>query len=80
MHLQEISLEKSPINLLKKCPHHELLIWLQIQNFNNGLGATNCSMIDAITSGALVSGLWIIGGASINPLLVVGCKVKVKNL
>lgn len=40
-------------DLLTKCPHHDLLIWLHIQTFYNGLGATNLSIIDAIARGPL---------------------------
>lgn len=42
-------------DLNKKCPHHDLPIWLQIPTFYNFLGATNRSMIDATSSGALMS-------------------------
>lgn len=34
---------------------HDLLIWLQIQTFYNGLGATNRSMIDATVVEVLMS-------------------------
>lgn len=34
---------------------HDLLIWLQIQTFYNGLGATNRSMIDVIVVEVLMS-------------------------
>ena len=42
-------------DLLRRCPHHDLPAWLQVQTFYNGLGATNRSMVDAAASGALMS-------------------------
>ena len=42
-------------DLLRRCPHHNLPAWLQVQTFYNGLGATNRSMIDAAAGGALMS-------------------------
>ncbi|XP_030963798.1 uncharacterized protein LOC115984958 [Quercus lobata] len=42
-------------DLLRRCPHHDLSAWLQVQTFYNGLGATNRSMVDAAASGALMS-------------------------
>ncbi|XP_050259914.1 uncharacterized protein LOC126704981 [Quercus robur] len=41
--------------LLRRCPHHDLPAWLQVQTFYNGLGATNRSMVDAAAGGALMS-------------------------
>ena len=40
-------------DLLRRCPHHDLPTWLQVQTFYNGLGATNRSMVDAAVGGAL---------------------------
>ena len=42
-------------DLLRRCPHHDLPTWLQVQTFCNGLGATNRSMVDAVVGGALMS-------------------------
>ena len=42
-------------DLLRRCPHHNLPAWLQVQTFYNGLGATNMSMVDAAAGGALMS-------------------------
>ena len=42
-------------DLLRRCPHHDLPAWLQVQTFYNGLGAINRSMVDATTGGALMS-------------------------
>lgn len=39
--------------VIRRCPHHDHHIGLQIQTFYNGLGITNCSMIDATTCGTL---------------------------
>ena len=41
-------------DLLKKCPHHELPYWLQIQTFYNGLINGHRVMVDATTSGSLM--------------------------
>ena len=41
-------------DLLKKCPHHELPDWLQIQTFYNGLISGNRAMVDATTRGSLI--------------------------
>nr|XP_023870464.1 uncharacterized protein LOC111983048 [Quercus suber] len=42
-------------DLLRRCPHHDLPAWLQVQTFYNGLRATNRSMVDAAAGGALMS-------------------------
>ena len=42
-------------DLLRRCPHHDLLGWLQVQTFYNGLRATNRSTIDVVAGGALMS-------------------------
>ncbi|KAK9225233.1 hypothetical protein WN943_010274 [Citrus x changshan-huyou] len=34
-------------DLLRKCPHHGLPVWLQVQTFYNGLGSNTRIMIDA---------------------------------
>ena len=41
-------------NLLRKCPHHELPGWLQIQTFYNGLRIEHRAMVDAIVGGSLM--------------------------
>ncbi|XP_052204046.1 uncharacterized protein LOC127809323 [Diospyros lotus] len=40
--------------LLRKCPHHQLPMWLQVQTFYNGLSSTNRSMIDAAARGTIM--------------------------
>lgn len=42
-------------DLLRKCPHHNLSIWLQIQTFYNSLNATSQSIIDVTVGKALMS-------------------------
>ena len=41
-------------DLLRKCPHHELLDWLQIQTFYNGLRLEHRAMLDATARGSLM--------------------------
>lgn len=41
-------------DLFRKCFHHDFPIWLQIQTFFNGLGATNRFMLYATVGGALM--------------------------
>ena len=41
-------------DLLRKCPHHELPGWLQIQTFYNGLRLEHRAMVDATTGGSLM--------------------------
>ena len=41
-------------DLLRKCPHHELLGWLQIQTFYNGLRLEHRAMVDATTGKSLM--------------------------
>ena len=41
-------------DLLKKCPHHELPYWLQIQTFYNGLISGHRVMVDATVGGSLM--------------------------
>ena len=39
--------------LLRKCPHHELPGWLQIQTFYNGLRLEHRAIVDASAGGSL---------------------------
>ncbi|XP_073054601.1 uncharacterized protein [Primulina eburnea] len=41
-------------DLMRRCPHHDLPIWLQVQTFYNGLFPANRSMIDAAAGGTLM--------------------------
>ena len=41
-------------DLLRKCPHHELLGWLQIQTFYNGLRFEHRAIVDATVGGSLM--------------------------
>ncbi|KAH9697798.1 hypothetical protein KPL71_023761 [Citrus sinensis] len=41
-------------DLLRKCPHHGLPVWLQVQTFYNGLRSNTRTMIDAATGGTLM--------------------------
>ena len=41
-------------DLLRKCPHHELSSWLQIQTFYNGLRLKHRAMVDATTGGSIM--------------------------
>ena len=41
--------------ILGKCPHHGLLIWLQVQTFYNGLEAQLCAMVNVAFGGTLMS-------------------------
>lgn len=40
--------------LLRKCPHHGLLVWIQVQTFYNGLQPTTRIMIDVAAKGTLM--------------------------
>ena len=40
--------------LLKRCPHHGLPDWLQLQTFYNGLTNDTRTLVDAATSGSLI--------------------------
>ncbi|WRX23330.1 Retrotransposon gag domain - like 10 [Theobroma cacao] len=42
-------------DLLRRCPHHGLLNWLQVQTFYNGFLGPIRTTIDAIAKGALMS-------------------------
>ncbi|XP_010243177.1 PREDICTED: uncharacterized protein LOC104587320 [Nelumbo nucifera] len=39
--------------LLRKVPHHELPIWLQVQTFYNGLTEANKTIMDATAGGSI---------------------------
>ena len=41
-------------DLFKKCPHHELPDWLQIQTFYNGLISGHRAMVDATAGESLM--------------------------
>ncbi|KAH9698609.1 hypothetical protein KPL71_024069 [Citrus sinensis] len=41
-------------DLLRKCPHHGLPVWLQVYTFYNGLGSNTRTMIDAAAGGTLM--------------------------
>ncbi|NAW23488.1 retrotransposon gag domain-containing protein, partial [Salmonella sp. gx-f9] len=40
-------------DLLRRCPHHGLPLWLQVQTFHNGLNPSTQQMIDASTIGTI---------------------------
>ncbi|XP_061981417.1 uncharacterized protein LOC133701500 [Populus nigra] len=42
-------------DLLRRCPHHGLPKWMQVQNFYNGLNASTRTLIDAASGGAFMS-------------------------
>ena len=42
-------------DLLKKCPHHGLPMWMQVQMFYNSLRPNTQTMVDAASGGALVN-------------------------
>ncbi|KAL5543361.1 hypothetical protein UlMin_007145 [Ulmus minor] len=39
-------------DLLRKCPHHGLPLWIQVQTFYNGLLSNTQTMVDAVSGGA----------------------------
>ncbi|KAJ4717050.1 DNA-directed DNA polymerase [Melia azedarach] len=41
--------------MMRRCPHHGLPKWLQVQTFYNGLSCTTRTIIDAAANGALMS-------------------------
>ena len=41
-------------DLLRRCPHHGLPKWMQVQNFYNGLNASTRTLIDAASGGAFM--------------------------
>ncbi|KAK5784067.1 hypothetical protein PVK06_038585 [Gossypium arboreum] len=40
-------------DLLRRCPHHGLLIWLQVQTFHNGLNPSTRQMVDVAAGGTI---------------------------
>ena len=40
--------------LLRRCPHHRLIRWMQVHTFYNGLSESARTIIDASTGGALM--------------------------
>ncbi|KAK5833771.1 hypothetical protein PVK06_017629 [Gossypium arboreum] len=40
-------------DLLRRCPHHGLLLWLQVQTFYNGVNPSTRQMIDTTTGGTI---------------------------
>ncbi|KAK5794258.1 hypothetical protein PVK06_035476 [Gossypium arboreum] len=40
-------------DLLRRCPHHGLPLWLQVQTFHNGLNPSTQQMIDAAPGGTI---------------------------
>ncbi|KAL5580185.1 hypothetical protein UlMin_012627 [Ulmus minor] len=41
--------------LLRRCPHHGIPFWIQIETFYNGLNAQTRTIVDAASNGALMS-------------------------
>ncbi|KAL0400100.1 UNVERIFIED_CONTAM: hypothetical protein Sradi_2353300 [Sesamum radiatum] len=44
-------------SMLRKCPHHELLVWRQVQTFYNGVTLANRATIDAAAGGTIMKKL-----------------------
>ncbi|KAL0420900.1 UNVERIFIED_CONTAM: hypothetical protein Slati_3112900 [Sesamum latifolium] len=44
-------------SMLKKCPHHELPVWRQVQTFYNGVTLDNRATIDAAAGGTIMKKL-----------------------
>ncbi|KAL0367598.1 UNVERIFIED_CONTAM: hypothetical protein Sradi_3649900 [Sesamum radiatum] len=44
-------------SMLRKCPHHELLLWSQVQTFYNGVTLANRVTIDAAAGGTIMKKL-----------------------
>ena len=40
-------------DLLRRCPHHGLPLWLQVQMFYNGVNPSTRQMIDAAAGGTI---------------------------
>ena len=40
--------------LLRKCPHHGLLDWVQLQTFYNGLTNETKTLVDVVVDGSLM--------------------------
>ncbi|KAL0361203.1 UNVERIFIED_CONTAM: hypothetical protein Sradi_3804800 [Sesamum radiatum] len=43
--------------MLRRCPHHELLLWRQVQTFYNGITLANRATIDAAAGGTIMKKL-----------------------
>ncbi|KAL5577968.1 hypothetical protein UlMin_019667 [Ulmus minor] len=41
--------------LLRRCPHHGIPFWIQMETFYNGLNAQTRTIVDAASNGALIS-------------------------
>ena len=41
-------------DLLRRCPHHGLTKWMQVQNFYKGLGGSTRTLIDVVAGGAFM--------------------------
>ncbi|KAL0285915.1 UNVERIFIED_CONTAM: hypothetical protein Sradi_7160700 [Sesamum radiatum] len=44
-------------SMLRKCPHHELPVWRQVQTFYNGVTLANRATIDAAAGGTIMKKL-----------------------
>ncbi|KAL0454827.1 UNVERIFIED_CONTAM: hypothetical protein Slati_0821900 [Sesamum latifolium] len=44
-------------SMLRKCPHHELPVWRQVQTFYNGVTLANLATIDAAAGGTIMKKL-----------------------
>ncbi|KAL0374011.1 UNVERIFIED_CONTAM: hypothetical protein Sradi_3316800 [Sesamum radiatum] len=44
-------------SMLRKCPHHELPVWQQVQTFYNGVTLANRATIDAVAGGTIMKKL-----------------------
>ncbi|KAL2251593.1 UNVERIFIED_CONTAM: hypothetical protein Sindi_2281600 [Sesamum indicum] len=44
-------------NMLRRCPHHEVPVWLQVQTINNGATLVNRATIDAAADGTIMKKL-----------------------
>ena len=42
------------IDYLRRCPHHELPLWMQIQIFYNGMSGRDRAMIDVASGGSIM--------------------------
>ncbi|KAJ4716956.1 DNA-directed DNA polymerase [Melia azedarach] len=41
-------------DMMRRCPHHSLSKWLQVQTFYNGLGGSTRMLVDAVAEGVLL--------------------------
>lgn len=41
-------------DILRKCPHYKLPVWLQVHTFYNGLGSNTRIMIEVAVGGTLI--------------------------